>query len=839
MLLALMLFGRDAFLSQIEARLVKGARIVTLWGPGGIGKTSIALALLARQKDNVAFAALAADTSTADVLRTIGSSLDAPITRARSIADGAHRIGEVLAARKDIVLVLDNAETIIDAVADLVVRLRALAPDARFIVTSREPLGVAGEEVLEVPPLEDAFATELLVERARAVRADFEAPDAVIADLVSRTEGIPLAIELCAARLDILSATELAARLDKSLEVLKTPRRDIDERHRTIFASLALSHRLLEPEAQRALAALAVFATDFDLAAAEAVAGSLDVVEELVRKSLVRRRATSPSRILFALQPAVLAFVRERLGGPDAEAEARHAKHFAERVRALRIDGSDGKNAIAELARLEPELVAVVDRGDAESATEALLALSALAIVRGPIPVFVDRARRYLQEKTLSPTQRGRVETALGASLLSLGQLDEARALLDHAVTTLEGRDLARALHRRGEIAHERADYARAKEDYTSAIANAGDDRALLGLCLSSIGVAAHVQGALDEAREHYVRARALLHEADHLRGEARTSSRQGFLATDEGNTDAARRAFAESFALCDTLGDERLAAYATAYVGNTWRADGDLETAIECYDRAIAVMRRTGDRLYEAVFVMDRAIAFVLADDAASALEDLDVANAIVKDAGDRHLAGLIAGYRVIALAMRGAHEEAIALARTAKNEAFGTGKICLEIHEHTARVLARSDHAAEARVYLELHASDAPRVEHVRLARRMLARAIEGVLPPDNALVIERSGARVPGGVFVELQGRSALHAVFTALVERRLAKPGAASSIDELLAAGWPGERVQKDAAAIRVRVTIAQLRKLGLAPVLGRTTGGYRLDPAVPIVDRRRV
>ncbi|MEO7092316.1 MAG: tetratricopeptide repeat protein, partial [Polyangiales bacterium] len=525
------------------------------WGPGGIGKTSLATSTTHRLRDvmdAVLFVPLSLARDATDVERTLAQSLSVSAPRTRSRDDVGRRVGHALASHGRVLVVFDDVERVVAAAAEQVVALRGYAPMAQFLVTSRQPLGIGDEVLVEVPPLglplpghdaEDADAVRLLLARARAVRPDFSAPEGTLRSLARRTEGIPLAIELCAARLDVLSAEQLDERLSRSRDVLRSPRRDVDERHRTLSAAIDVSYQMLDDDERLALSQLSLVRGELDMDGAEAIIATrrsgLDVLQALVRASLVARRVRD-DRVTFTIFESVRDHAAAALP-PDEEAAARHARHFVDRGAraAADVDGSTGARSLAVLARMHDDLVAVVRRGGG-GAAEALCALLPLYSVRGPIASFVELA-------TTVDAELPRVRSALGLALFATGQLDDARGVLTTAIEHAEGDDeRGLLLCRLGDVVHEQGDHPAATELHRRALAIAetrGDD-ALAGICHAGIGTTAHVLGELPAARIHYERALELVRHAGHARGEARTLSKIGFLAVDEGNTAEARDHF-------------------------------------------------------------------------------------------------------------------------------------------------------------------------------------------------------------------------------------------------------------------------------------------------------
>jgi tetratricopeptide (TPR) repeat protein len=424
-------------------------------------------------------------------------------------------------------------------------------------------------------------------------------------------------------------------------------------------------------------------------------------------------------------------------------------------------------------------------------------------------------------------------------ALFATGQLEEARAALAEAERAA-ATDAERALLlcRLGDVVHEQGEHSAASELHLRSLALAevrGDD-GLAGLCHAGLGTTAHVRGDLRRARAHYEKALLLLRRARHVRGEARTLSRIGFLAVDEGRTTEARERFEVSLALFRALADDRLLGYATGYLGNALRAEGALDDAIARYGEAIDAMRSVGDRLFEGVFCMDRGIAMLLAERLEPALHELDAARSIMGEVKNTYAEGLVLGYRACALARAGLVDRAIAAEAEARAVCTGVPLDCLELHARHVWI-ERGDRLDELASWLDAEDARPAANEHVRLARRLLRRAMERARPPASVLVFERRARRVraPNTDYVDLAPYETLARIVEALLDAHARHPGAPQDSRTLLRAGWPDERVTREAGAIRVRVAIAQLRKLGLRDVLLHRQGGYLFDPNIRVVE----
>jgi predicted ATPase len=312
------LVGRVRELEE-AAGLLRDHRVVTLLGPGGSGKTRLGLQLAADTLEDFP------DGVFWVPLQAVGAAglVERAISRAVGASNGlAGHVGD-----KRLLILADNFEHVLDAAPGLA-ELIAGTPAAKLLVTSREPLRITGEQRYPVDPLPEHDAVALFVERARSVEPTFE-PDPAVHEICRRLDGLPLAIELAAARVNVLDSASLAARLEQRLSLLTGGARDAPERQRTLRATIEWSHELLDVEDQGAFKRLAVFAGSFGLEAAEAVCGiGLDTVASLVEKNLVRRWGSGRFGMLDTIQE----YARERLAESN-EGEAlrrRHVEYFLE-----------------------------------------------------------------------------------------------------------------------------------------------------------------------------------------------------------------------------------------------------------------------------------------------------------------------------------------------------------------------------------------------------------------------------------------------------------------------------------------------------------------------------
>ncbi|MFJ5307134.1 ATP-binding protein [Streptomyces sp. NPDC088350] len=316
------LLGRDEDIAAVEG-LLRVSRAVTVVGPGGLGKTRLAHAVSRRAEQRVVyFVPLAGVTADADVAAEVASALGAGALGGPASGDPVTGILGVLGAGPAL-LVLDNCEQVVRGAADLVQALVSSSKDLRVLATSRSPLGLTSEAVYALPELGLATSVELFTQRARAARSGVELPPDAVAELCRHLDGLPLAVELAAARVRVLSVPDIARRLGDRFALLRGGARDVPERHRTLHAVVEWSWNLLAEDARAALRTLSVFPGGFSGEAAERVLGddALFLLEQLADQSLLTV-ADTPAGVRFHMLETVREFsaARRTEAGEDDEA---------------------------------------------------------------------------------------------------------------------------------------------------------------------------------------------------------------------------------------------------------------------------------------------------------------------------------------------------------------------------------------------------------------------------------------------------------------------------------------------------------------------------------------
>jgi predicted ATPase/class 3 adenylate cyclase/Tfp pilus assembly protein PilF len=633
--------GREREMSEVEA-LLKTTRLLTLTGPGGAGKTRLSLQVAANvlhdYADGVWLVELAPLADPALVAQEITSALGGREEPGRPLSV---TLTEYLKPRS-LLLLLDNCEHLAAACAQTAAALLRACPKLCILATSRERLDVPGETLWRVPSLSlpdprrlprrrgslvasltRYESVRLFVDRSASILPSFAVTEEnalAVAQVCRRLDGIPLAIELAAARVRVLSVEQITARLDDRFKLLTGGSRTLLPRQQTLRALIDWSYDLLSEAERIMMRRLVVFAGGWMLEAAEAVCAGegveeyevLDLLTQLVDKSLilVDDQARVPR---YHLQETIREYGREYLSGSGEEAvlRERHRDWYLQLAEQAEPQFQGSEQAIW-LNRLETEhdnlraaLGWCVEQGEAEAGLRLGAALGPFWSVRG----YLTEGRDRLAELLALP----------GA---------EAR-------TTLR----LKALHRAGLLAHRQGEYESARSLFKESLGIArelGDEAAIAALA-SSLGRLALAQGAYAEAQPLFEESLALSREAGDKRGIASALNEMGRLAQSQEDDVLARSLFEQSLVIRRELGDRWGIAVLLNNLGCVSQNQSDLEAARSFYEESLTIWRELGDNRNLAISLLNLALVAQQQDDHEQAASRYQESLVLFQELGDR----------------------------------------------------------------------------------------------------------------------------------------------------------------------------------------------------------
>ncbi|MCB9676926.1 MAG: protein kinase [Alphaproteobacteria bacterium] len=613
------LFGRSAMLRALVARLRAVEAVpVTLKGPAGIGKSRVAQALCESWGGPAAWVEPgSAEGLLRSVAEAVGVRLDPGL-------DAVRQLGEALASRGEMLLVLDAVEGL---ELSPVHAWLARAPGLRVVLTSRADPGFGGW-VEEVGPLDRAGAIALIRDRA-AERGVHDLDPVAVAELAERLDGVPMALELAAGRLGVLTVRDVLDRLGLSL--LRSGELGLTERQATVRGALDWSWELLEPAERDVLAQISVFRGGFTAGAARHVTEDPEVearLDALGRHSFVRRTGDR-----YALLATVRQYAAMRLAQTDApRAPAlRHAAFYARLGLGERTPWKRDR-AERELANLEAAVGVALAARDGRTASGAAVAAAGVYGERGPVHDGIRLLGRVLDAPDVDR----------GALLVERARLHHRAAALAEAAADL---DAAAALGRdapglRGDLAFEREAYEEAEAAYVEALARAeATGRGLGRACLRLGHLRSHLHRR-EEAEPLAVRALAAFRAEGDRAGEAAALGRLGVLARRRGDPGLARARFAEAVAIEEARGHRLGLADQLTSLGVLLANEGDLEGAYAVFERAVAAVRAGGFRSREAMQLSYLAEMGLYLGRLADAWRHAEAGLAMFEEAGNPRLA-------------------------------------------------------------------------------------------------------------------------------------------------------------------------------------------------------
>jgi predicted ATPase/DNA-binding winged helix-turn-helix (wHTH) protein len=706
------LIGRELLLGLLVDALAE-RRLVTLVGPGGVGKTSVAFELARTVEGNYADGVHAVElVSVVDedaTLTAFATAIDVNLPRQSSIDDA---ILAMLRPRHCLLL-LDNCEHLVEPVAALVSRILREAPSVAIVATSREPLAVPGEHVWSVEPLSTAGAADLdhdgltnvpavalFVQRARAADPAF-AFDArtapVVVEICRRLDGIPLAIELAAARARVVDVTEIAARLDERFGLLKAMRRGSDPRHRTMHDAISWSFDLLAADEQELFTALSVFAGSFDLGSAEAMCTSgdaLDLLTRLTERSMLSVRRPAGGGTRYELLETLREYGRTRLGDARAaELYTAHAAHFANEAAIVEaeLQGPAEPRAMARAAASFADLRAAqrfaLEIGNLDEAFGLITSIREFAMraMRYEVFAWADAACRTpgALEHPLAPMLTGM--RAYGAWVrgefeLAISLAEETRRLetaLAVPPTGMAERVLGNVLYIIDQSAAGNRESARQVE-----LAEASGNRSRLVHACYMASVALSTEGDYDGAASYVARAQAEALKTESPTDLASGAVAQGFATAD---ADSALDAFVTAERFANLAGNRWMSAFARTEVCGLQVHRGDVAEGCAGLAEMVALWQRSGDwsqhwiTFSRCVIALHRIGETALAAEVVGAIE----AHAMLG------VAPMSPTLRAIVLTTRDELVEALGAERAAELRAAGASTPVEDVVQRTRRAL------------------------------------------------------------------------------------------------------------------------------------------------------
>ncbi|MBX7192836.1 MAG: protein kinase [Sandaracinaceae bacterium] len=692
--------GRERDLAQVRGRLVDGERLVTLFGPGGIGKTRLAIEVAQRARDafpgGVIFCDLTEARSAEGICYVVGAALGVPSMKGGDVRSIVTMLGDALEARPRTLVVLDNVEQAIRDVPETVGEWLSSGRRVSFLVTSRERLRLDAETLHELEPLTTsslgarAPAAQLFLDRALKVRPDLvldAAAEQTILQIVERLDGLPLAIELAASRVRNVELAALAAQLTDRFHALARGARDAVPRQATLDAAIRWSWDLLEEGEQALFAALAVFRGGFDERAAAAVADAEPafvglVLEQLVDKSLVRMLPGSRFGMLESIRDFALRELEVR-GGLD-EATERACKHFVSVAASWDAPGNIARPL--DIERELDNLVAAFEWIRAFRASDAAQATELVTLALATEPVLGVR-----------------------------GPVTLAQALLAHAVTASVDRDIPPDLEARARLAWARTLFTLGQTDAADAqlaearlVATYASNRRAQGWVALTEAEQAWARGSLPEVLDAVALAIDAAQSVGDLVLLARAFFRRGAVLLLRGEHAEARVALERAQEIATSLRYDQLVARARVSLAELHHDLGDVERAREIARAGTELAARVGDPWVETVGLSTLG-AIALDEDPREALRLITLAHRTALASGNLRAEGLFLTFVGVAQEAAGLSQEAHATLEAAASASWRAGNQLGEAlaQAYLGRLLARAGAIDEAELALETASS------------------------------------------------------------------------------------------------------------------------------------
>ncbi len=796
--------GRERELRELESIFGGGARLVTLTGPAGVGKTRLAVRLGAELLGRFAGGCWFADLGEAGTAGDGGTALAGLVAQSLGIAVGggaaADQVAGVLSARRSLLLILDTWDVARAGASEALALWLARAPEVRVLVTGRSLTGLAGEKEFRVDPFpvpargrpEDAM--RLFVERAREAKPEY-APSAEsdedVAAICRELEGIPLAIELAAARVKIMQPAMMRKKLGQKFQLLKSARQDGAQRQQTLAGAIEWGLETLTPEERRVFLRLSVFRGGFIADIAAQVVGPEATparIEALRARSLLAARDYPWGRryLLYRLIHEYAGREWQASSTPEERMvlDRRHAEVALEYFRSWErksVTSADRESvdrleaAIENIAAVQERALARAAAASAPEAAAVELGIAARAAdslsfpysVRGSAADWLARIEPAVRAVQASPAAAALMDPEALAGLLctaadatrSRGDNARATALATQAVAVAESRPASLTLSRALRILAwqdaigGRFAPALAALDRAEAIARAADDRPALSDILNARGIALRRGGDALGALEAFREAVRLAEEAGALSQGPAFAMNAGTTCEMIGRLDEAIAWYERAERGAESIGRPNAIAINLANRANLLSRRGDHEAALAMFDRAAAMIRELGRPALIAALLAMRSGALGRAGRPADALAASEAAEKLYAEIGDRALQATTLGERMPILKALGDVEGALAAGRRSAEifEAMGNRPSLLQVTSTWAALMREAGRGADARAGLRRALADrtgaSPPVVFEALAALAVCEEAAGdlVAAKDAA----REGLAVLGGV------------------------------------------------------------------------------------------
>jgi predicted ATPase/DNA-binding XRE family transcriptional regulator len=669
------LIGREDDVAQIRQRLLnENVRLLTLIGPPGVGKTRLAMQVaseaLDRFRDGVFLVSLAPISSPEQVLLTIAHTLGLKESGMRKLSEELKNY----LYDKELLLVLDNFEQVLEA-GPAIDALLQTCYGLKALVTSREGLRLRRERRFNVAPLPlpagEALsdpqalaaipAVALFVERAQAANSSFELDQYNAADVAAvcvQLDGLPLSIELIAARSMLLSPRAMLGQLDRQLAVLTSKSFDHPQRQRTLRDAIRWSHDLLDATEQELFARLGVFPASFTLSAAEAIGDSadlpwsvLDGLAALVDKSLLIARTDARPEMRFEMLQVLREYARESLSRHPARDiwHQNHADYYLGMTLATHDDliGAQQGEMLLQIEQETYNVQAALSWfAEHQQTAKAMDLASGLAdywYIRG----YISEGRRWLERMVLAA---------------------------DQAVDPIEPRIWIDTLNAAGFLAYHQSDYATSRQLFSRSLAliEQSNDQMALARVFNNLGLIAQWQGDCAGARQSMERSLELWRSVGESVGVANAKSNLGMLSLEIGDYPAAQNLLEESLGLWQEIGNQRGISTALVNLGRLAFLRGRPELALARLEESYALNLALGNKTGIISAQIYRAEVLIHRDDLERAEQELTAALALARDIGNKHMVshalrglGRLAGARGDLVRSESFYQEALTLCR------------------------------------------------------------------------------------------------------------------------------------------------------------------------------